>query len=191
MKKELKVGPNLVPMPVLIISTYNDDNTVNCMNMAWGGIYDTEEVILNLDTEHRTTKNILNRGAFTLSIANTSTLVEADYFGIVSGFDDANKFLNSKMTSTRSPKVDAPIVNEFPLTLECELLKDETKENNGTIHLIGKIVGIFVDESVLNEKGKVDVNKLNPLIYNTFDHSYYEVGKKVGAAWHDGLKLKK
>jgi len=119
MKKELGVHPYLFPMPVLMIATYGDDDTVDVMNMAWGGICAENMVSLNIDEGHKTSENIKKRGAFTLSIADIPHIEAADFFGIASGNKMANKFERSGLTAVKSEKVDAPIVQEFPLTLEC------------------------------------------------------------------------
>ena len=151
MKKDLGVKPYLFPMPVLMIATYGDDGTVDVMNMAWGGICAENMVSLNIDTDHKTAKNIKKRGAFTLSIADIPHIQAADFFGIASG---------NKM------------------------------EVYGH-HVLGEIVGVLVDESVLDETGKVDASKLNAFVFDQFRSGYYAIGEKVGQAWHTGAPLMK
>ena len=126
MKKNIKTTEAIFPMPVLMIATYNEDGTIDVMNAAWGTMLERNQVILNLTESHKTVKNIRNRRAFTVSIANAKNVVVADYFGVVSGNNTKEKFENSGLTAVKSTNVDAPIINEFPICLECELLDDES-----------------------------------------------------------------
>ena len=189
MKKDLGVNPFLFPMPVLMIATYGDDDTVDVMNMAWGGICAENMVSLNIADERKTSENIRKRGAFTLSIADIPHIEAADFFGIASGNDMPDKFARSGLTAVKSQKVDAPVVEEFPLTLECEVVED--KQEVYGHHVIGKIVGVLADESVLDEDGKVDAAKLNAFVFDQFRYGYYAIGEKVGQAWHTGVPLMK
>ena len=189
MKKELGVQPYLFPMPVLMIATYGDGDTVDVMNMAWGGICAENMVSLNIDENHKTSENIKKRGAFTLSIADIPHIEAADFFGIASGNKMPDKFERSGLTAVKSEKVDAPIVQEFPLTLECKVVEDRMEVYGH--HIIGEIVGVLADESVLDEKGKVDAAKLNAFVFDQFRNGYYAIGEKVGQAWHTGVPLMK
>lgn len=189
MKKDLGVKPYLFPMPVLMIATYGDDGTVDVMNMAWGGICAENMVSLNIDTGHKTAKNIKKRGAFTLSIADVPHIQAADFFGIASGNKMEDKFARSGLTAVKSEKVDAPVVQEFPLTLECKVVEDKMEVYGH--HVLGEIVGVLADESVLDETGKVDASKLNAFVFDQFRSGYYAIGEKVGQAWHTGAPLMK
>lgn len=189
MKKDLGVKPYLFPMPVLMIATYGDDGTVDVMNMAWGGICAENMVSLNIDTDHKTAKNIKKRGAFTLSIADVPHIQAADFFGIASGNKMEDKFARSGLTAVKSEKVDAPVVQEFPLTLECNVVEDKMEVYGH--HVLGEIVGVLADESVLDETGKVDASKLNAFVFDQFRSGYYAIGEKVGQAWHTGAPLMK
>ena len=189
MKKELAVHPYLFPMPVLMIATYGDDNVVDVMNMAWGGICAENMVSLNIDEEHKTSENIKKRGAFTLSIADIPHIEATDFFGIASGSKMPDKFERSGLSAVKSEKVDAPIVQEFPLTLECRVVEDKMEVYGH--HIIGEIVGVLADEAVLDEKGKVDAAKLNAFVFDQFRSGYYAIGEKVGQAWHTGAPLMK
>ena len=189
MKKDLGVKPYLFPMPVLMIATYGDDGTVDVMNMAWGGICAENMVSLNIDTDHKTAKNIKKRGAFTLSIADVPHIQAADFFGIASGNKMEDKFARSGLTAGKSEKVDAPVVQEFPLTLECKVVEDKMEVYGH--HVLGEIVGVLADESVLDETGKVDASKLNAFVFDQFRSGYYAIGEKVGQAWHTGAPLMK
>ena len=189
MKRELPVKPYLFPMPVLMIATYGDDEMVDVMNMAWGGICAENMVSLNIDEEHKTSQNIKKRGSFTLSIADIPHMAEADFFGIASGNRMKDKFERSGLTAIKSEKVDAPVIQEFPLTLECKVV--ETKHEIYGFHVIGEIVGILAEENILNEAGKVEPEKLNAFIFDQFQNGYYAVGEKIGQAWNAGADLMK
>ena len=189
MKKDLGVKDYAFPMPVLMIATYCDDGTVDVMNMAWGGICAENMVSLNIGEEHKTSENIKKRGAFTLSIADIPHIEAADFFGIASGNKMPDKFARTGFTAVKSEKVDAPIVEEFPLTLECRVV--EAKQEVYGFHVIGEIVGVLAEDSVLDEKGKVDPTKLNAFVFDQFQSGYYAIGEKVGQAWHTGAGLMK
>ena len=189
MKKELGVSPYLFPMPVLMIATYGDDDVVNVMNMAWGGICAENMVSLNISEGHKTSENIKKRGAFTVSIADIPHMEAADFFGIATGNKMEDKFERSGLTAVKSQKVDAPVVQEFPLTLECRVVEDKMEVYGH--HVIGEIVGVLADEAVLDEKGKVDPAKLNAFVFDQFQNGYYAIGEKVGQAWRTGAPLMK
>lgn len=185
MRKNFGAKTWLYPMPVLIVSAYDGAGVPCCMNAAWGGIYDTDRIMLCLSEEHKTTKNIMASGAFTVSIADASHVTEADYVGIVSGNDIPNKVEKSGLTAASSDFVNAPIITEFPLTLECKLLKF----NEDGI-CIGEIVNVSADESVLDKDGQIDPSRLNAVTYDPVHHTYIKLGEKVGNAFSDGNKLK-
>ena len=171
-------------MPVLIVGSYDEKGEPNAMNAAWGGIYDTDLVMVCLAHEHKTTENIKKSGAFTLSFATRDTVVPCDYVGIVSANDEPDKFAKAGFSATKSEFVNAPIINELPMTVECRLLKF----NEDDI-CIGEIVNISADESILDEKGMVDAGKLDPIIYDSSAHAYMSFGSRVGSAFSDGKKI--
>lgn len=189
MKKDLGIKPYLFPMPVLMIATYGEDDVVDVMNMAWGGICAENMVSLNIGEDHKTSDNIKKRGAFTLSIADIPHIEAADFFGIATGNKMSDKFERSGLSAVKSGKVDAPIVEEFPLTLECRVV--EAKNEVYGFHVIGEIVGVLAEDSVLDERGKVDPAKLNAFVFDQFQNGYYAIGDKVGQAWHTGVPLMK
>lgn len=178
----------MFPMPVLMIATYNEDNTVNVMNMAWGGICAKNMVALNIDEGHKTAQNIKERLAFTLSIADTQHVKEADFFGIVSGNKMADKFERSGLHAVKSNKVDAPVIEEFPLTLECRVVDIQACDG---FRVVGEIINTLADEKVIGENGKVDPLRLNALVFDTFQGGYYAIGQKIGQAWSSGTKYTK
>lgn len=189
MKKSLGVKPYLFPMPVLMIATYGENDIVDVMNMAWGGICANNMVALNITETHKTAKNIKERGAFTLSIADAAHIVEADFFGIASGNNMPDKFERSGLQAIPSERVDAPIVEEFPLTLECKVA--ELQHDKGGFRVLGEIVNVIADESVLDETGNVDPTKLNAFVFDQFQSGYYVIGEKIGQAWDSGKSLMK
>lgn len=187
MKKELGVHPYLFPMPVLMIATYGDDGTVDVMNMAWGGICAPNMVSLNISASHKTSENLKKRGAFTLSIADIPHIREADFLGTASGNQMPDKFARTGLTAVKSEKVDAPVVQEFPVTLECRVVADKTEAYGH--HVLGEIVGVLADEAVLDGSGKVNPGKLNAFVYDAFQNGYYAIGEKLGEAWNIGAPL--
>lgn len=184
MKKEIKTTEAIFPMPVLMIGTYNEDGTIDVMNAAWGMMLDRDEIVLNLTETHKTVKNIKQRKAFTVSIANAKNIVAADYLGIASGNNTKDKFERSGLSAIKSEIVDAPIINEFPICMECKL-----EEVNETFGIVGKILKVSANEEILNNN-EVDINLLDAIAFDPYTHGYYKVGERVGDAFKDGLKLK-
>ena len=188
MRQKLKITEAIFPMPVLMIATYNEDGSVNVMNAAWGTMQERDTVALNLTESHKTVRNIKARGAFTVSIADAPHLVEADYFGVVSGDNTPDKFARSGLTASKAETVDAPVINEFPLCLECEFI--EYQSNESGCGVIGKVVNVTAAENVM-VNGKLDMSLVNAIAFDPYTHGYYKVTERVGEAFKDGLKLKK
>ena len=186
MRKNLGPKTYLYPMPVLIIGTYNEDGTPNAMNAAWGGISEENEISICVDDGHKTAENLQKRKAFTVSIADAKNLVACDYVGIVSGNKVPDKFEKAGFHAVKSEFVDAPVISELPMALECEVVSYDVP----TCRLVGKIVNVSIDESVLDENGKADVAKLAPITFDPIGHGYYVLGEKVGCAFKDGAALK-
>ena len=184
MRKNFGVKNWLYPMPVMIVGTSDENGAPNAMNAAWGGIYDTNLVMVCLADEHKTTANILKTGAFTVSFATRATVVPCDYVGITSANDVPDKFEKAGFHATKSEFVNAPIIEELPMTVECKLLKF----NEDGI-CIGEIVNVSADESVLNGDGKIDAHLLDPIIYDSATHAYWRFGEPVGQAFSDGKKM--
>ena len=188
MREKLKITEGIFPMPVLMVATYNEDGSVNVMNAAWGTMQERDTVVLNLTEAHKTVKNIKARGAFTVSIADAAHVVEADYFGVASGNDTPDKFARSGLTASKAETVDAPVINEFPLCLECRFI--EYQSNEYGCGVIGKVVNVTADESVM-AGGKVDMSLVNAIAFDPYTHGYYRVTERVGNAFRDGLALRK
>ena len=185
MRKNFGAKTWLYPMPVLIVGTYDEQGKPNAMNAAWGGIYDTNQVMVCLAHDHKTTDNIKKTGAFTVSFATAKTVAPCDYVGIVSANDEPDKFAKAGFHATKSDHVNAPIIDELPMTVECKLLKF----NEDGI-CVGEIVNVSADESILDENGKVDAKLLDPIMYDSVTHAYWNFGEKVGQAFSDGKKIK-
>lgn len=187
MRKALNLTEGIFPMPVLMVATYNEDGSVDVMNAAWGTMQERGYVALNLTETHKTVQNIKRNKAFTVSIADAAHTTEADYFGIVSGNKESRKFEKSGLTATRSDTVNAPIINEFPLCLECEFI--EYQDNAYGCGVIGKVICITADEKVM-VGDKIDMSLVNAIAFDPYTHGYYKVSERVGEAFKDGLKLK-
>ena len=186
MRKNFGAKPMCYPMPVYIIGTYSEDGTPNAMNAAWGGISEDTEISICISAGHKTTANILARKAFTVSMSTVKYMAACDYVGIVSGNKEPNKFAKAGFHATKSEFVDAPLIDELPMTVECKLISYDPV----TCRLVGEIVNVSADASVLGENGKVDVAKLQPITYDPMNHHYLALGEKVGQAFQDGLTLK-
>ena len=184
MRKNFGVKSWVYPQPVLMVGTYDESGKADVMNAAWGGQYDDNLVMLCLG-EHQTTKNIRAKGAVTLSFADVAHMAACDYVGIVSATDTPDKMEKAGFHTTKAEFVDAPILDELPLTLECKLVKFNEDGN-----VIGEIVNISADESILDAEGNIDTDKLDAIIFDPIQAAYRKVAGKVGAAFHDGARLK-
>ena len=185
MRKNFGIKPWLYPQPVLIISSYNEDGSANAMNAAWGGTSKNDEISICV-SEHKTTENIIRNRAFTVSIGDISHVIECDYVGIVSGNNVPDKLAKANFTISKSEFVNAPIINELPMALECALVSYD----KDTERMVGKIVNISVDEKALNDKGEIASEKLEAIIFDPIEGVYRKVGEKVGKAFSDGAKIK-
>ena len=186
MRKNFGTKEMCYPMPVFIIGTYNEDGTPNAMNAAWGGITEEAQLTICVDAGHKTAKNVQARKAFTVSMGTAEYVAACDYVGIVSGNKEPNKFTKAGFHATKSEFVDAPLINELPMALECEMIS----YNPESCCLIGKVVNVCVDEAYLDANGKVDVAKLKLITFDPVHHQYLLLGEKAGQAFHDGLSLK-
>ena len=185
MKKALGAIPAVFPMPVLMVAAYDENGKVNVMNAAWGMISDMAQITLFLSEDHKTTANIMASKAFTVALADKDHMDVADFWGIASGNTMEDKFERTGYTAVKSEFVNAPIIEEYPVTLECKVRSWDTK----TGYLIGEIVSMQADESVLTD-GKVDLGKLKPIIFDPSFNAYRVVGEVVGKAFQDGLRIK-
>ncbi|MBQ8374498.1 MAG: flavin reductase family protein [Clostridia bacterium] len=186
MRKNLKAKAYIYPLPVLIVGTYDENGVPNAMNAAWGTVCDTAQVSICLSAEHKTVTNLLKTKAFTVAIADSKNVVPADYVGVVSANNVPDKLKNTGWHIVKSEFVNAPVIEELPLALECKLVSYDTE----TEICIGEVVNVSVDDGILNEKGKIDLTKFEPIAYDCDTHGYYKLGEKVGNAFSDGLKLK-
>lgn len=173
------------PLPVLIIGSYDENGKADAMNAAWGGIYDTNQVVLCLSGNHKTTQNIKAKGAFTVSFADAGHVAASDYVGMVSGNDTPDKMERAGFHTMKSEFVDAPLIDELPMALECRLVKVNEDGN-----IVGEIVNVNADESILDEQGLIDSAKLQAIAYDPVHNAYLKLGEKVGNAFRDGAALK-
>ena len=185
MRKNFGPKPLVYPEPVFIIGTYDENGMPDAMNAAWGGISEENELSICLSPEHKTVKNILLRGAFTVSMATADYVSECDYVGIVSANDVPNKLEKAGLHTEKSEFVDAPLILELPMAIECKMISYD----EACCRMVGEIINVCADEKVLTN-GKIDPKKLRPITYDGANHAYYELGDMVGKAFSDGLKLK-
>ena len=184
MRKNFGVKSWVYPQPVLMIGTYDEQGKADVMNAAWGGQYEADQIMLCLG-EHQTTKNIRAKGAFTVSFADVAHMAACDYVGIVSATDTPGKMEKAGFHTTKAEGVDAPVIDELPLTLECKLVKFNEDGN-----VIGQIVNISADERILDSEGNIDTDKLDAIIFDPIQAAYRKVSDKVGTAFHDGAQMK-
>lgn len=185
MRKNFGAKPYTYPQPVFIIGSYDENGTTDAMNAAWGGISEANQISMCLSAEHKTVKNILKTGAFTVSMADAAHTVECDYVGIVSANDVPDKLEKAGFHTVKSEFVDAPVIEELPMALECRLISYDEE----SCIMIGEIVNVSADERVLTD-GKIDPAKLEPITFDPVNNTYLKLGEKVGNAFNDGLKLK-
>ena len=186
MRKNFGAKPYTYPQPVFILAAYGEDGKPDAMNAAWGGISDDNELSMCISAGHKTTKNILAKGAFTVSMATAKYLAACDYVGIVSGNTVPDKFEKAGFHAVKSAFVDAPLIEELPIAVECRL----KSYDENTCRMVGEIVNVSVDESVLDENGNVDVAKVRPITFDPFNNNYVALGEIAGKAFHDGKELK-
>ena len=184
-RKDFGAKPLCYPQPVFIIASYGEDGTPNAMNAAWGGISEENEISMCLGDDHKTVKNILQTKAFTVSMADEKHVAACDYVGIVSGNKEKDKLAKTGLTVTKSTRVNAPIINELAVCLECRMIAYDPE----SCIMRGEIVNVSVDESALTD-GKVDVSKVRPIVFDPFNRAYHVLGEQVGKAWQSGLIFK-
>lgn len=183
-RKDFGAKPLTYPQPVYIIATWNEDGSADAMNAAWGGISETNELMFCLSAGHKTVKNFGRTGAFTVSMADAEHVAACDYVGLASGNTVSDKLERAGLTVTKSDKVDAPVINELSVCVECKV----KSYNPDTCILLGEIVNVSVDESAMTD-GKVDVAKVRPISFDPFNNAYHVLGEKVGNAFSDGKQF--
>lgn len=189
MKKDLGLVQAVYPMPVLMVAAYDENQKINVMNVAWGQICDDDKIILFIGAGKKTWLNIKASHAFTVALADRDHMDVADFFGIASGNKINDKFERTGYHAVKSDRVNAPIIEEFPVVMECELL--EFLHTDYVDGIVGKIVNVKAEEAVLSENGKVDPAKLNAIMFDQFQNGYYITGEKVGKAWNAGAAIMK
>ena len=186
--KSFGVKPWMLPQPVLIIGTYNEDGTPNAMNAAWGGQWDRSEIMISMGA-HATTENLARSADFTVAFATKETMVASDFVGIVSAKNEPDKMKKTGWTAVKSDNVNAPVFTDFPMTLECSI-KHKIDESEEGYYIVAEVVNILVDEKYLTEDGQPDVQKMGLITYEPVSHSYVALGETFGKAFVDGKQLK-
>ncbi len=177
--------PLTLPQPVLIIATYDENGVPNAMNAAWGGISEEDEIAICLSPGHKTVKNFMKTGAFTVSMGDAGHVAACDYVGLATGLTTEDKFARAGFTAEKSSRVNAPVIKDLPVCLECTV----KSFNAETCILLGKIVNVSVDESAMTD-GKLDMAKARPITFDPFNKAYHVIGEKVGDAFSAGKALK-
>lgn len=185
--KEFGARPWLMPQPVLILGTYDKKGNPNAMTAAWGGTWDMKEIVISL-AKHATTDNLEMEGEFTVAFATRETLVASDFVGLVSLKKDPEKFLKTGWRQEKAPHVNAPLLKDFPMSLECRV-KRKLDESETGFYLIAEIVNILVDEDYLEEDGKPSVERMHLITYDPTSNHYVELGDVVGDAFKEGKAL--
>lgn len=188
MRKDIGAKTVLYPLPVLIIAAYGRDGKVQAMNAAWGGIADDYKVAVCLSSYHKTVEAIRQSGAFSVSFADSEHVAEADYLGIASGNKDPDKFAHSGLHAAKGPKLGVPIIDEFPVALECSV-EDIAEIADQTLRVIGRIENVSADEKAFDGDGLLNISKVDPIVYDTVRREYYSLGGKVADAFSCGKKL--
>ena len=186
MRKNFGAKPWTYPQPVFILASWNKDGTADAMNAAWGGVSDDKELSFCISAGHKTTANILARKAFTVSMATADQMAACDYVGIESGNKVPDKVAKAGWHVTPSSFVDAPLIDELPMAVECRLVSYDPE----SCRLVGEVVNVSADEAVLDETGRIDPAKLRPITFDPIHNLYRTLGETAGRAFHDGLKLK-
>ena len=177
----------ITPQPAIMIATWDEKQNPDVMMAAWGGQCGPKHITFQLSA-HKTTENIRLKKAFTISFATKDDVVQSDYFGTVSANDVPDKVAKAGYTVTASPNVDAPIINEYKLTLECKVVEFEENGNDGAC-VVGEIVNMSADENILDEDGNIDLEKLQPVVFDSTKRIYRVLGEKVGDAWGSGKAI--
>ena len=186
MRKNFDSQTWLYPMVVLIVGTYDENGNANAMTAAWGGIHDTRQIAVCIDPGHQTARNLLCRKEFTVSIGTEDQVVSCDYVGLVSAKDEPQKLQKAKFHPRKAEFVDAPYFEELPMTLECRLLHYDAV----TGCAVADIVNVSAEDSILDENGAIDPEKLRPILFDPVHHLYRKMGEVAGKAFQDGLQLK-
>ena len=186
MRKNFGAKPWIYPQPVLILAAYDAQGIPNAMNAAWGGISEANEVSVCISEEHKTTVNILAQQAFTVSIGTAAQLTACDYVGIASGNDLEDKIKKAGWHTIKSDYVNAPLINELPMALECRLVSYDPD----SCRLVGEIVNVSADDAILDDEGGIDPEKLRPIFFDPIRMTYREIGSVAGKAFHEGKSIK-
>lgn len=192
MKVNLKPCSMMYPAPAVVASAYDSQGNADCCTLAFATMCSHHPpavmIAINTTLKRKTLKSILETNEFCVAFPDFTQVAEADYFGIASGYD-TRKIEDVGYTYKKAEKVNAPIINEFKVSVECRVM--HIAEVGSHTQITGEIVNVQAEESVLNDKKKIDFDKLNPLAYDDVTHSYYKMGDKIADAFKVGLKFRK
>ena len=187
MKKNIGPELGIYPTPVVVVGTYDENDKPNLITLAWVGVCCSEppSVQISIRKNRHTYAAIVARKVFSVNVPSAKYIVETDYVGVASG-KDVNKFDVTKLTPVRGEMIDAPMVMEFPVSMECRLTHTLSL---GTHDLfVGEIVACWVEDTVLGENGKPDPQKIDPPVFTT-DGRYFGLGGFIAASHNVGKKL--
>lgn len=180
--------PIILPLPCYMIATYDENNNPDLMMVAYGGQCDYNKIIVYLSPHHKTTANLRLKRAFTLSFASASTIIGSDYCGIISANKYPNKVKDAGFTIIDSPNVNAPIICEYPIALECKV-KDLRLCKDEHTRVIGEIINMSVDNNYIGTDNKIDLDKVRPVVYDSSHNTYRVIGEIVGRAFKSGKEI--
>ena len=183
MRRNLGNKWQFLPLPVVVIGTFDKYNNPNAMTAAWSTVYEFGQVFVSIDLEHLTAKNLKQTKCFTLAFTTKKTVEISDYLGMVSG-NDVNKLKRANLPIVKATKINAPFIANYPIVLECEVVSF----NDG--NLVGQVVNVNVDEKYLKNDGSIDFDKVEPVVYDMTTNTYRVVGKEIAKAFSVGSKLK-
>ena len=181
MRRNLRMNQYVFPMPVMLVSTYSDDGTPDIMVVTWGGLCTKylDKIVLNIDSFHRTAKNISVKGAFTVSIPDSSHWQCVDFLGSVSADDVGDKVAKIGFHTVKSEFVDAPVISDLPVSIECRVI-DISRHD--MLCVTGQIINVSADETALNDNGELRMNTTNAIVYEHYTNKYIALGEELGEA---------
>ena len=191
MKKSLKLRAVVSPTPAIIAAAYDENGKADACTLAFYTPTSHKPpcltIAINATAKRKTLKSILHSGAFTIGYPSIEQAAEADWIGMASGYEH-DKIAEVGWTSSKAEKVNAPVINELKLTIECKVVN--TVSVGSHTQITGEVVNIQADESIIDERGKYDLAKLNPIIYDEEQFAYRTVGGKTADAFKAGLVYK-
>ncbi len=188
-KKKLKPSNMILPLPTLLVGTYNEDKSPNAMAAAWTAPCSQKPVCVGFAVRHsrKTWQNVQRTGAFTLNVPKASQAASVDFLGIVSGYDEPGKVARAGFEVAQAEEVDAPVIIDCPVVLECAVKK--IVDLGSHLWVVGEVRCVLVDEDLMSEDGKLDAQACDPIVYETTNHNYHRLGPAVARAFSEGKKI--